>query len=386
MLAADVIIDSEIKIDDASEILNMYAANAVSTDNQRVDDILSDMTLNEKIFQMFMVTPEVLLNSKEAVTAIDSEGLGDAKALIDSAPVGGVIYYADNISTWQQTHRMLKMTQQYNNSVNNNIGMFFAVDEEGGSIARVSEKLGVYSCEDMAYYGAAGDYSAVRNVGETIGTALSDLGFNINLAPVADLDLSASNALGNREFSNDPNVVSGMAAEFVTGVEGKGVSATLKHFPGLGAGTGDTHKNSVLVNRTYEELAASEFVAFEGGIRAGADFVMVGHQITSASGDNLPGCLSSVVVTDWLKNELGFDGLIITDSQSMGAITSAYTSEQAAVMAVQAGVDIILMPADLDSAVNGIESAIAEGTITEERINESVRKIISKKLTKGLIA
>lgn len=385
-LAADVITDSEIRINDASEILNMYAAGAVASDTVKVDELISSMTLKEKIYQMFMVTPEVLFNSKEYVTAIDSKEIGDAKTLIDAAPVGGVIYYADNISTWQQTHRMLKMTQQYNNSLNNNIGMFFAVDEEGGSVARVSKKLGVYNCEDMAYYGLSGDYNAVRDVGDTIGIALSNLGFNVNPAPVADLDLSATNALGNREFSSEPGVVARMTGEFVKGVEDNGVSATLKHFPGLGAATGDTYKNSVLINRTYEELQASEFVAFDGGIRAGADFVMVGHQITTASGDNLPGCLSPVVVTDWLKNELGFNGLIVTESLSMDAINKTYTSEQAAVMAVQAGVDVLLMPANLTSAVAGIEEAVAAGIITEERINESVRKILSKKLAKGLIA
>ncbi len=383
--AADVITDTAIRIDDAAEIMKMYAEEAVSSDNAVIDELISTMTLEDKIYQMFMVTPETLLKSSKAVTSVDSDDLGSAEKLIDASPVGGVVYYGQNLSTWQQTHRMLKMTQRYSKNVNNNIGMFFAVDEEGGTVARVADKLGVYDCENMSYYGAAGDYAAVNNVGSTIGTALSDLGFTLNLAPVADIDLSEENALGERTFSSDSSVTANMAAEFVRGVEGKGVSTTLKHFPGLGAGTGDTHNGSVFINRTYEELQSAEFVAFKGGIDAGADFVMVGHQITAASGDNLPGCLSKTVITDWLKTELGFKGLVITDSQSMGAITDNYTSQQAAVMAVQAGADIVLMPKDLKSAVDGIAAAVADGTITEERINESVHKILSKKHEQGLV-
>ncbi|MDD6268815.1 MAG: glycoside hydrolase family 3 N-terminal domain-containing protein [Oscillospiraceae bacterium] len=352
----------------------------IESDSSIIDELLSKMTLDEKIYQMFIVTPEALTNFSGSVTQAGSL----TKSSIESTPVGGLIYFSQNIESWQQTYEMIHLSQEYAQESNNDIGLFFAVDEEGGSVARVSKKLNTYSCYDMEYYGNKLDYDEVYNVGNTIGTALSDLGFNVNFAPVADVNISPSNELGSRIFSSDAQVVADMAANFVKGVEDTGVSATLKHFPGLGAGTGNTHKGSVVIDRSYSDLANTEFLAFKGGINAGADFVMVGHQITTASEDNLPGDLSPVVIS-WLKKDLGYNGLIVTDSQSMGAITENYTSGEAAVLSLKAGVDIILMPYDLHNAASGVRDAVNSGDISEERINESVRKILTKKLNLGLL-
>ncbi len=346
-----------------------------------VEELLYSMTLEDKIYQMFIVTPEALTHYNGSATEAGSL----TKEALENIPIGGLVYFSQNIENWYQVYDMLYTSQQYAQESNNNIGLFLAVDEEGGEVARISEKLGTYSSHDMAYYGDLGNIETVYNLGNTIGYNLSELGFNLNLAPVADVNINSENELGDRIFSDDPYVVADMTAQFVKGVEDTGISATLKHFPGLGAGTGDTHKSSVVVDRTIDELWNTEFVAFQGGISAEADFVMVGHQITTASGDNLPGDLSPVVVTEWLKTDLGYDGLVITDSQSMGAITENYTPGDAAVKSILAGVDIILMPYDLNNAVTGIQDAIANGTITEERINESVRKILTKKYELGII-
>jgi beta-N-acetylhexosaminidase len=177
-----------------------------------------------------------------------------------------------------------------------------------------------------------------------------------------------------------------MSAGVVTGLQNSGVCATLKHFPGLGAGDGNTHRGSVYIERTLEELEQAEFPAFQGGIAAGADFVMVGHQITSGSGDNLPGDLSSVVITQWLKNELGFQGIVITDAQNMGAITANYSPGEAAVQSFSAGVDIVLMPDDLPEAVDAVVKAVENGTLEESSIDESVTKILTKKEKSGLLS
>lgn len=354
----------------------------MATDYDVVEELLSGMTLDEKIYQMFIVTPEALTGFSGSVTEAGSL----TKSSLETIPIGGLIYFSQNIESWQQTYDMLSLSQQYTQEAHNGIGLFLAIDEEGGSVARVSEKLGTYSSYDMQYYGDNLDYNSAYNLGSTIGTTLSELGFNLNFAPVADVNISPANELGSRIFSSDPYVVSEMTAQYVQGLEGTGISATLKHFPGLGAGSGNTHNSSVVIDRTHAQLYETEFTAFQGGIQAGADFVMVGHQITTASLDNCPGDLSKTVVTDWLKTELGFSGLIITDSQSMGAITENYTPGEAAVMSIQAGVDIILMPYDLSNAVIGVRDAIETGEITEERINESVRKILSKKYELGVLA
>ena len=352
------------------------------TDYDVIESLLSNMTLDEKIYQMFIVTPEELTGFSGSVTEAGSL----TKSALEAVPVGGLIYFAQNLQGWQQTYELLSLSQQYTQDAHNGIGLFLCVDEEGGSVARVSQQLGTYSSYDMEYYGANLDYESVYNLGNTIGSSLKALGFNVNFAPVADVNISPNNELGRRIFSSDPYVVSEMCAQFVTGLEGTGVSSTLKHFPGLGAGSGNTHNSSVVIDRTYSQLCETEFPAFQGGINAGADFVMVGHQITTATLDNLPGDLSPIVVTTWLKNQLGFSGLIVTDSHSMGAITENYTPGEAAVLSIQAGCDIILMPYDLTNAFLGVKSAVEEGEITEKRIDESVRKILTQKYDLGVIA
>lgn len=350
------------------------------SDPSVIDGILSKMTLDEKIYQMFIITPESLTGYDGCVTQAGPL----TKASIENTPVGGIICFSQNIESWQQTYDFLHTSQKYAQDSNNDIGMFLAVDEEGGSVARVGNGLRTYNSYDMEYYGDHLEYDTVYNLGNTIGGSLSELGFNVDFAPVADVNISPDNELGSRIFSFDAQVVSDMTANFVKGVESKGVASTLKHFPGLGAGTGNTHNGSVLIERSYDELLSTEFVAFTGGIQAGSDFVMVGHQITTASEDNLPGDLSPTVIS-WLKDDLGFNGLVITDSQSMAAITENYTPAQAAVASINAGVDIILMPNDFKNAVSGVQSAVSSGEITEERINESVYKILQKKFELGLI-
>lgn len=349
-------------------------------DTSKIDKLLDEMSLEEKIYQMFIVTPEALEGSAAYVTAADSQ----TQSALRGSPVGGVVFFAGNLESTRQTRDMLSGFQKLARE-NSGIGLFLAVDEEGGRVARVSQKLGTYSCKPMAYYGERLDYNEVYELGKTIGGALGDLGFNVDLAPVADVNVNPANELGDRIFSSDANVVAKMTANFVKGAEEQNISATLKHFPGLGAGAGNTHDGSVVIERTLDELKNTEFAAFAGGIDAGADLVMVGHQITTASGDGLPGDLSPVVVSQWLKKDLGFNGLVVTDAHQMGAIIDNYTSAEAAVLAVKAGVDIIMMPDDLKAAADGIAAAVANGGITEERLEESVSKILKKKMELGLL-
>ncbi|MBR0484697.1 MAG: hypothetical protein IJJ69_07990, partial [Oscillospiraceae bacterium] len=217
-------------------------------------------------------------------------------------------------------------------------------------------------------------------IGQTLGSEIQQFGFNLDFAPVADVNLNSGNELGNRIFSSDPYVVGNMVDGVVKGIQSTGVASTLKHFPGLGAEDGNAHYDSqIIINRSVDELRSSEFVAFQFGIDAGADFVMVSHQIMTCAGDGIPSSLSHVVCTDWLRNELYFDGIIVTDSFEMNTISGSYSPEESAVMAVEAGVDVILMPTDLTASVNAIEDAVSTGRISEERINESVYRILQEK-------
>lgn len=355
-----------------------HKVETIRSISPEIQSHLAQMSLHEKICQMFIVTPEAI-SGYDTVTYVDCSFHNGYK----NYPVGGLIFFAQNIESSAQTSVMI--TDIQNDALYTGIGAFIAVDEEGGTITRVQSKLGTEAVFDMNYYGELNDWDAAFSVGSTIGSYLSYYGFNLDFAPVADVNISPYNELGSRIFSTDPQIVADMSGAVVDGLQSQGICSTLKHFPGLGAGSDNTHYNSVWIDRTHEQLAETEFPAFMGGIEAESDFIMVGHQITSAAGDNLPSDLSPIVVTDWLRGELGFDGIAVTDSHAMGAISNIYTSGDAAVLAVEAGIDVILMPYSLEDAVAGLELAVESGRITESRIDESVSRILEKKYSLGLI-
>lgn len=347
---------------------------------QQVDSVMAKMTLEEKIYQLFIVTPEVLVNNQYTeVSAMDSV-VSDA---LYAHPVGGVVFFAQNLKSLDQITRLISGMQ----GCTGNVGMWVSVDEEGGKVARCAQNLGTPVYSAMQVYGARGDTDEIYRVGEGIAADISQFGFNLDFAPVADVNLNAGNELGDRIFSSDPQVVSSMTGAMVRGLQSSGkVSATLKHFPGLGAAGGNTHTdNAAHISRTYQQLESDEFAAFRGGIQAGVDFVMVGHQIMDCAGDNLPSDLSPTVVTGWLRGELEFQGIVVTDAQNMNTITQNYSAGEAAKRSLQAGVDMVLMPTDLNDAYNTVYNAVQNQEITESRIDESVRRILIIKAKHGLL-
>ena len=326
----------------------------------------SEMSIENKVAGLFMVTPEAITGVGTATQA----GNGTQEALSQYA-VGGLIYFGQNILDKEQITAMLANTASMSN-----YPIFLAVDEEGGDVSRVANsKVEVTKVDDMASVGAGGDASLAAEAGETIGSYLKEIGFNVDFAPVADV-AGEDSALGNRSFGSDPQMVGEMVASAVGGIEGMGVSACLKHFPGLGSTSEDTHDGRVEITKSIDEMRASDFVPFSAGIEAGADFVMVSHATAPAlDEDNVPSSLSKKVITDILRGELGFEGVVITDALDMTAITDYYTPEEAAVMALEAGVDMLLMPEDFEKAYEAVLAAVQEGTISEERINESLNRI-----------
>ncbi len=365
----------------ATEAATETVTESKNSISPKVERKLRNMSLHEKVCQMFIAVPEKTTYYYDTLTYVDDW----YRKCYEEYPIGGYIYFDANIIYDQQLRDLLSQSQEMAAEYNNGIGLFQTVDEEGGSVTRVQKMLWKTPVDNMSEYGKLNDYNATYEAGRTIGEYLADYGFNVNFAPVADVNVSETNELGNRIFSSDPLVVSDMCTAMIQGLKSHKICATLKHFPGLGAGTGNTHNGTVEIDRKYEDLEITEFPAFKGGIEAGADFVMVGHQIMTASGDNLPADLSPVVVQDWLRDELKFEGIIISDSQAMGAIINNYTSDEAAIMSIKAGIDIILMPNDLRAAVDGVEAAIESGELTEERIDESVIRILEKKKELGLL-
>ena len=348
----------------------------VADHEKTAEEILAEMTLEEKVYQMFIVTPEALtgydvVNASTQIT----------KGWLEKYPVGGLIYFADNIMTPDQTKDMLKNTMKSAVELQE-MPIFLCVDEEGGRVVRVAgnSKMGVTNVGPM---GEIKDEAGAKAAGATIGAYLKDLGFTVDMAPVADVITNDKNTvIGDRSFGSDASIVDQYADAYSDGLHSKGILSTYKHFPGHGATEGDTHEGYAYTNKTYEELKEAELVPFASAKRNKIDMVMVAHiAVPNITGDNTPCTLSYKMVTEILRNDLNYNGLIITDAMNMGAITENYTSKEATVKAIQAGVDIVLMPEDFKEAVKAVMDAVEKGDITEERINESVLRIIEKKLT-----
>ena len=368
----------------ATEEVTEQPQTEVQTDpvEEQAAQLVSQMTLEDKIAQMFVITPNALTGYASGVTAA-----GDTtKEAYQSRPVGGIVYMADNLTDPEQTTTMLSNMQEIARE-RTGLPVFLCVDEEGGSVARIAgnDAFGVTDVGNMSDIGASGDVQNAYNAGSTIGSYLAALGFNVDFAPVADVLTNPDNqVLGQRSFGSDAQTVAGMVTSELQGLSAAGVYGTVKHFPGHGGTSGDSHDGAVSTDKTLEELMAEELVPFQSAIDGGVNFVMVGHiSAPNVTGDNAPATLSKVLITDVLRGQMGYNGIVITDAMNMEAITGFYNSDKAAVLAVTAGADMILMPADYNTAYTGILNAVNDGTITEERINESVTRIVKAKLSMG---
>lgn len=344
----------------------------------RAEALLEELTVEEKVWQLFMVRPEQLTEGDGAVT--------DAAAVTALAekPVGGVILFAQNLEDREQAMALLSGLQDASS-----LGLLLAVDEEGGAVSRVGRNpaMGATKIGSMASVGATGDTEEARQVGLTIGSELKALGFHLDFAPVADVNSNPNNTvIGNRSFGSDPVLVAQFVAAAVEGFHQGELACTLKHFPGHGDTAEDSHTSSAFTGKTLEELRSCELLPFEAGIAAGADCVMVAHiSALNALGSDVPASLSWTAVTGLLRGELGFRGVAVTDSLRMAAVTGHYSQGEAAVLALLAGEDILLDPLDLDEAYAGVLQAVRSGRISEERLDESVERILTLKLRYGAV-
>lgn len=344
----------------------------------KVQQIVDSMSLEEKVAQLFLVQPEAIVDIGTATAA------GDAtKQAINKTPVGGFVYFSDNLQSEQQVQDMLRNVQKYSED---RIGLpaFLSVDEEGGTVARVAStgRFDVTDVGDMEKIGASGDVQQARQAGETIGSYLSELGFNLDFAPDADVLTNPDNTVvKKRSFGSDPRVVSDMSLAVAQGLAQHQVYSVYKHFPGHGATAGDTHQGYAYTDKTLDELKQSELIPFENAIQNNAAFIMAAHiSAPRVTGDDTPASLSKTMITDILRGQMGYDGIVVTDAMNMGAVTEQYTSAQAAVKALQAGADLVLMPEDFQEAYQGVLDAVKDGTLTEQRINESVTRIVKVKV------
>jgi beta-N-acetylhexosaminidase len=332
-----------------------------------VESCLAELSVEDKVAGLFFITADALTGVNRAVKAGET-----TKAKLAEYPVGGVIYFDRNIRSASYLTEMLKNTANWSK-----YPIFLGVDEEGGRVSRVAQSRLVTNVGPMGKIGETIDPQNAYEASEKIAKYLVKYGFNTNFAPVADvLKYEGNETIGDRSFGTDPGLVSRMVTAFVTAQRENGIHATLKHFPGLGNSNTDTHVGMAVAESTLEEMRESDFLPFIAGIEAGAEFVMVGHiSLPNIIGDNTPASLSEKIITEVLRGELGFKGIVITDALDMGAISEYYTSDEAAIKAIEAGADMLLMPENFTEAYEGVLAAVKSGRISEERLNESLRRI-----------
>lgn len=355
-------------------------------------ELLGEMTLREKVGQLFLVRPDALdpALSQQTIDDADVSGVTEVSetmaAFLEEYPVGGVVLFGKNITDEVQLRGLIAGLQQ-----SSPVPVLIGIDEEGGVVARLANSPGfdLPQYESAASMGAQGT-DEVRAMSAEIGAYLAGYGINLDFAPVADVNTNPDNpVIGTRAFSSDPQEAADCVNAAVEGFSRAGVLCCLKHFPGHGDTAGDSHDGTVYTEKTMEELRACEFLPFEAGIRAGAPLVMVGHiaapNAVEGEERDLPATFSRALITDVLRDELGFAGVVVTDSLAMGAITETYTPGEAAVLALQAGADLLLMPAGLAQAYDGVLAAVEDGRLTEECIDESVARILALKQQAGLL-
>lgn len=350
----------------------------VPTDD--VEEQLNNMTLREKVGQMFYVRLESLDPSIEWTTYDDLAQLKilevteNMKEVNKQYPVGGIILYAWNINDETQLAQIISQVRALNGNP------LLCIDEEGGRVSRIANNpnFNLKKYESMESIGNTGDPQNAYECGNTIGTYLKRYGFDIDFAPVADVNTNPENVvIGPRAFSGDPAVAAPMVTSYLQGLKDAGITGCIKHFPGHGDTKSDTHYGYAQTLKTWDEMKTCEMVTFKAGIEWGCQLIMTAHiGAPNVTGSDIPSTMSPVILQDKLRGELGYQNIIITDGMEMGAITQQYTSAEAAVGSIQAGVDIVLGPRYFTEAFDAVMAAVKNGTISEERINQSVRRIL----------
>ena len=368
-------------------------------DSEAIKAIIDKMTLEQKVAQLFVVSPETL-------TGVDSvQYAGDMtyQALQDY-PVGGIVFAKDNIDSSSQFGTMTDNLQSYSEDISG-LPLFLAAAEEGGSASVLGNNDNLdeyyensYSDDDSDYssssansvhsgatsmseIGRKDDSNNAYEAGKSIGSLMSAYGLNLDLAPVADVLSGNSTGIGDRTFGTDAQTVSDMALEVIRGIQEEDVNAAMKYFPGYGAASSNMSGFPV-INSSLDELKKKEFLPYSNAIAQGLDFVMVGHiSVPNVTGDDTPASLSEKMISEVLRKDLGFKGIVMTDYLNDKTIVKNYSAADAAVKAIQAGADLLLEPDDLEAAYEGVLKAVKKGDITEDRLDESIYRILRVKLS-----
>ena len=388
--------------DAGKEIVSAAASDQKNDDSvdSRIEEMISKMSVKQKLAQMMIVTYRTDTNNTVKLTK-------SYKKLLKKYDFGGIILFAKNIVDTKQTVTLIRDSQKAAMTSENGIPMLVCVDQEGGLVNRVS--FGTVSSGSMAL-SAAGSTALTEESADILGQEIAALGFNMDFAPVSDVNNNPNNPIiGTRSFSDDPGIAAEHVKAFIKGLSKNNIAASLKHFPGHGNVGEDSHTGLPSSDLTVEELKTCELIPFEAGIEAGADMIMTAHiqfpnienetYISKADGQAvyLPATLSHTIMTGLLREDMGYDGIIITDAMDMGAITTHFDETDAAVLAINAGVDILLCPVNVykdsetstfshvNSYMSKLAARVKAGDIKEEELDDSVARILKLKFKNGIM-
>lgn len=343
-----------------------------------VEAKLASMTTEQKVAQLFVARAESLCSDGSTLTYVDD----DVRSNVAAIPVAGICLLGDNLADPEQTRSLLSELQAASQETIG-LDMLLCVDEEGGTVARIGSNpaFGVSDAGDMRAIGNTGDTSAAQDAAKAMGTYLFDLGFNVDFAPVADVDTDEATTMEQRSFGTDAALVADMVGAQVQGFAEAGVLCSAKHFPGIGSAIGDSHEEGITLDKDIEALRETDLVPFKAAVDAKVPMIMVGHiSCPQIMGDTLPATFSRAVMTGLIRDELGYTGVVITDSLGMGAATEVYGEAEAPLRAFEAGADLLLMPGDLNAGYQAILDAVNSGEVTQERLDQSVTRILGMKL------
>lgn len=342
----------------------------VDHQEQEIDIIreqINEMTLDEKIGQMVLV-------------GFDGYTINEySREMIEKYKIGGFVLYKRNIKNSEQVLSLINSLKNVNSI--NQVSLFIAVDEEGGKITRMPKELKKFPSNKRIAEAEDADLSF--KVGEVIGEELKSFGFNMNFAPVLDINSNPQNPIiGNRSFGSTENIVSKLGIQTMKGMQSKKIIPVIKHFPGHGDTSIDSHLELPSVNNDLDRLRNFELIPFSKAIRNNADAVMVAHILLPKIDSGNPATFSKTIITDILRNDLNFNGIVITDDMEMRAISKNFNIEDASIKSIIAGSDIILVCHTYNkqvAVINALKNAVENNKISEERIDESVYRILKLK-------
>ncbi|WP_246141122.1 beta-N-acetylhexosaminidase [Bacillus marasmi] len=332
-----------------------------------IRNLIDNMSMDEKIGQMTFA----------GISGTEPDSL--AERLVTDYKVGGIIFNKKNMDSPVQTVDYINSLKLKNQ--NNKLPLFFGIDQEGGRISKLPG--GLINLPTNIEIGKLNNPSFSFEIGSVLAKLVSAYGFNINFAPVLDVNSNPENPIiGDRSFGKTTKLVSELGIQTLKGLQSERIIATIKHFPGHGDTSVDSHLELPTVNKSLKELEKLELIPFNRAVNEGADMVMIAHIMLPKIDQDYPSSLSKAVITELLRNKIGYDGVIITDDMTMKAITGNFDIGSAAVESIKAGSDIIMVAHDYEKmikVISTLKKAVEDGEISEERIDESVTRILQLK-------